>query len=121
VRFLGHRPDVERVFAAMDIFVLSSVSEGLSNTILEAMASGLPVVATAVGGADELVVDGVTGLLVPPRSAEALASAIYQLSVDSSRRYFMAEAGRQRALNDFSIDRMLQNYMTLYESVGQAV
>ena len=121
IRFLGHRPDLERVFAAMDIFVLSSISEGLSNTILEAMASGLPVVATRVGGADELVVDGVTGVLVPPRSAEALAEAIDQLASDPSRRNSMAQSARRRAYDEFAIDRMMQNYAALYESMGERI
>ena len=67
VRLLGHRPDVEAVFAGIDIFVQPSKSEGMSNTMLEAMASGLPIIATAVGGADEMVIDGSTGMLVPTR------------------------------------------------------
>ncbi len=121
VRFLGHRPDLERIFAAMDIFVLSSISEGLSNTILEAMASGLPVVATRVGGADELVVDGVTGLLVPPRSAEALADAIDQIASDPSGRKSMARSARRRAYDEFAIERMMQNYAALYESMGERI
>jgi sugar transferase (PEP-CTERM/EpsH1 system associated) len=119
VRFLGHRPDIERVFAALDIFVLSSVSEGLSNTILEAMASGLPVVATRVGGADELVLDGVTGLLVPPQSAAVMADAIEALTADPERRRVMAAAASRRAFEEFAIDRMLQNYASFYQSIAQ--
>jgi sugar transferase (PEP-CTERM/EpsH1 system associated) len=114
VRFLGHRVDIESVFAAMDIFVLSSVSEGLSNTILEAMASELPVVATRVGGADELVVDGETGFLVPSQSPSALAEAIDGLTTQPARRQEMASAARRRALDDFAIERMLQNYGEFY-------
>jgi sugar transferase (PEP-CTERM/EpsH1 system associated) len=121
VRFLGQRSDLERVFAALDIFVLSSVSEGLSNTILEAMASGLPVVATHVGGADELVLADVTGWLVPPQSSNALAEAIDRLGRDPVRRRTMAEAGRRRAHDEFGIDRMLENYTALYESVGERI
>ena len=70
LRLLGYRPDVEQVLAALDVFVLSSTSEGLSNTILEAMAAGRPVVATRVGGAEEMIDDGVTGVLVPPVRSE---------------------------------------------------
>ncbi len=71
LRLLGYRPDVEQVLAALDVFVLSSTSEGLSNTILEAMAAGRPVVATRVGGAEEMIADGVTGVLVPPSDPSA--------------------------------------------------
>jgi sugar transferase (PEP-CTERM/EpsH1 system associated) len=121
IRFLGHRPDLERVFAALDIFVLSSISEGLSNTILEAMASGLPVVATRVGGADELVLDEATGVLVPPRSAGALADAIERLAADPERRKAMADAARRRACDEFAIERMMENYTTFYESIGDRI
>ena len=67
------------MLAALDVFVLPSQSEGLNNTILEAMAAGLPVVATRVGGADEMVIDGGTGLLVPPGSPEKMADALKRL------------------------------------------
>ena len=117
VVFLGHRPDVERVLAALDIFVLSSVSEGMSNTILEAMASGLPVVATAVGGADELVVSGRTGLLVPPADAARFADALTSLAVDSARRAEMGAAARQRAVAEFSLQQMIANYERLYTAL----
>ncbi|HXG03929.1 MAG TPA: glycosyltransferase, partial [Candidatus Binatia bacterium] len=76
VRLLGERDDVPRVLAALDVFTLPSIAEGISNTILEAMATGLPVVATRVGGNPELVEDGVTGRLVEPRRPEALAQAL---------------------------------------------
>jgi sugar transferase (PEP-CTERM/EpsH1 system associated) len=119
VRFLGHRPDIERVFAALDVFVLSSVSEGMSNTILEAMASRLAVVATAVGGADELVIDGTTGLLVPSEAAPAMADALERLARQPAVRAAMASAGRARACDDFGIERMLSNYGGLYDSVAR--
>ena len=114
VRFLGHRPDVERVLAALDVFVLSSLSEGMSNTILEAMASGVAVVATAVGGADELVVEGVTGLLVPRRDPEAMAAAMLSITTDDVVRRRMAIAGYERAQAEFALQRMVMEYENLY-------
>ena len=82
VHFLGQRQDVPDLLNAMDIFVLPSYSEGVSLALLEAMAAGLPVIATAVGGLPEVVEDGVTGLLIPPRDAEALAGALERLLAD---------------------------------------
>jgi sugar transferase (PEP-CTERM/EpsH1 system associated) len=119
VRWLGHRHDVESVFAAADVFVLSSQSEGLSNTILEAMAAGLPVVATRVGGADELVLDGLTGLLVPPGSPEALAEALASVLRDPEARRAMGAAGRERAHAEFSLDAMIGRYEALYLAFAQ--
>jgi glycosyltransferase involved in cell wall biosynthesis len=126
VRFLGHRSDVEVVLAALDTFVLSSVSEGLSNTILEAMATGLPVVATRVGGADELVVDGDTGLLVSPGAPREMAGALRRLATDGRARRAMGAAGRTRAESEFALSTMIERYENLYvdlaalESSGNA-
>jgi glycosyltransferase involved in cell wall biosynthesis len=114
VRFLGHRPDVERVLAALDVFVLSSISEGLSNTILEAMACGVPVVATRVGGADELIVENETGLLAPARQPETLATAIATLVNDEAARLRMGVAAGERARAKFSLAGMLTAYESLY-------
>lgn len=114
VRFLGNRPDVERVMAALDVFILSSVSEGLSNTIQEAMASGLPVVATHVGGADELVAPEETGLLVPASSPEAMADALARVVADPARRVQMGLASRRRAEDVFALDGMVRNYTQMY-------
>lgn len=114
VRLLGERTDVERVFAAFDVFVLTSVSEGLSNTIQEAMASGLPVVATRVGGAEELVDEPRTGLLVPSQAPDALAAALVSLVQDPARRAAMGRAGRERAMREFTLARMVGDYERLY-------
>jgi sugar transferase (PEP-CTERM/EpsH1 system associated) len=114
VRILGHRADIEVVLRAADVFVQSSVSEGLSNTILEAMASALPIVATRVGGADEMVEHGVTGLLVEPSSPAALAAAMGSLLFDAPRARTMGEAGRVRAESEFSLDGMIRRYEALY-------
>ena len=118
VCFLGHRTDVETVLAAMDVFVLPSVSEGMSNTILEAMAAGLPVVATRVGGADELVVAGETGLLVPPGSSEQLATALAAVLGDADLRRSMAGAARKRAASEFSLESSILAYKHLYEELA---
>jgi sugar transferase (PEP-CTERM/EpsH1 system associated) len=114
VRFLGERADVETVLAAGDVFVLSSDSEGLSNTILEAMASRLPVVATDVGGAAELVRPGETGWLVRPYSAAALAEALDAALSDGETRQAMGRAGRRRAEAEFGLDAMVRRYERLY-------
>ena len=114
VRLLGHQAQIERLYAGLDVFVLPSRSEGLSNTILEGMASGLPVVATRVGGAEELVEEGRTGLLVPSQDAGALADALIRLAADPVRARAMGTAGRLKAEREFSIARMLRDYEALY-------
>lgn len=114
VHLIDHRPEVEAVYAALDVFCLPSKSEGMSNTILEAMASALPVVATRVGGADELVVDGETGLLVQAGDGSALADALAALVCDAGRRARFGCAGRRRAVEQFSLDGMVRNYREFY-------
>src|SRR6185437_2247036 len=94
--FLGGVADTRDHLAAADIFVLPSRSEGFSNAIVEAMAASLPVVATDVGGNAEAVKDGVTGLVVPPEDADALAAAISQLLTDPAKAKSMGAAGKQR-------------------------
>lgn len=114
VRLLGERNDVPRVLAALDVFVLSSLGEGISNTILEAMATGLAVVATRVGGNPELVVDGTTGFLVEPRSPAALTSAIRRYLESPALLARHGRAGRERAESEFSLERMIGAYEQLY-------
>ena len=121
VRLLGHRPDVETVLAALDVFVLSSVSEGLSNTILEAMASGVPVVATRVGGAEELIEEGATGALVPAGAPDALAHAIGELALNRERRVSMGEAARRRVEREFDLAAMIRRYESLYQRLAGAL
>jgi sugar transferase (PEP-CTERM/EpsH1 system associated) len=110
----GERSDVPQIMRSLDCFVLPSVAEGISNTILEAMASGLTVIATRVGGNSELVEDGMTGRLVPPADSEALATRIldYFHHPDVARRH--GKAGRNRVQRRFSLDRMVGEYDRLY-------
>ena len=106
--------------AEADVFCLPSTYEGLPLAILEAMVAGLPVVATAVSGNPEAVEDGVTGLLVPPESATALADALVALLGDRRRREAMGEAGRRRAAERFAIDGVADRYLALVERLTAA-
>ena len=111
----GERSDVPALLPAFDVFALPSQAEGISNTILEAMACGLPMVATAVGGNDELVSAQQTGLLVPPNDAGAFAGALLRLTSDRDLRARMGSAARARAVAEFSLAEMLRRYALLYE------
>ena len=113
VTFAGYRSDVRALMPAFDIYVNCSTYEGVSLTILEAMATGLPVVATAVGGNPEVVVDRETGMLVAARS-RSLAEAISGLSIDPECRRKMGDAGRWRVIRHFSIARMVDDYSRAY-------
>ncbi len=120
VRFLGRCHDVEGVLAAADLFVHPSLEEGFSNAILEAMGASLPVVATRVGGVPEAVEDGVTGVLVPPRDAPALARATIGVLTDPARAAAFGAAGRRRVEQEFSLSRMVARYEQVYiDMVGQ--
>jgi glycosyltransferase involved in cell wall biosynthesis len=114
LELLGERDDVPELLAAADLFVLSSRSEGLPLSVIEAMAAGLPVVASAVGGIPELVVDGETGVLVPPGDARALASALRRLLADPQLRRQMGDAGRLRAQQLFDLPRFHAEHLALY-------
>ena len=120
VTLAGHRSDVPEILSTLDVFVLSSLWEGLPNAVLEAMASGLPVVATQVGGVPELVVDGETGVLVPPRDPTALADALVRLLQDAALRRRMGHAGRARVQEHFSVERMVRETEGLYEELLEA-
>lgn len=114
IELLGARGDVAGVLGRSDIFVLSSLSEGFPVSILEAMAAGLPVVATAVGGVAEAVVDGETGLLVPAADPDALAEALDRLVADPGLQRRYGEAGRARALRFFDVPRYRAAHLDLY-------
>ncbi|MCI0685072.1 MAG: glycosyltransferase [Gemmataceae bacterium] len=120
VKFLGETNDVPALLARASLFVLPSQAEGISLTLLEAMASGLPVVATRVGGNPEVVNDGRTGWLVPPRDPEALADAIGRLRGDPAGAASMGSAGRSRAEACFDVRHMVARYEALYERRADA-
>ena len=115
VRFLGSRRDIPRLMSAADVFLLSSISEGIPLTFIEAMAAGLPVVTTNVGGSAEVVLDGVTGLLAPAQDDAQLARHLETLQFDSLKRRCFGDAGAARATKLFSLDRMLDEYSAVYD------
>lgn len=117
VSFLGERADVPRLLAAFDVFVLPSVSEGMPITILEAMDAARPVVATKVGGVAELVSDGRTGLLVPPRDPPALGGALIRLLRDPPLRRAMGDQGRERVVAHFSAGAMAASTDLLFRDL----
>jgi glycosyltransferase involved in cell wall biosynthesis len=114
VRLLGERTDVAELLATADVFVLSTHSEGLPLSVLEAMAAGLPVVAANVGGIPELVADGVSGLLVPPDDPDALAEAIERLLESPSLAQQLGHAGRRRVVENFDVEAVRKAHLALY-------
>lgn len=117
VHFLGVRADVAELLAASDVFALSSLWEGSPVAVMEAMAAGLPVAATAVGGVPELVEHDVTGLLAPAGDTEAFAGALTALACDSRLRREFGNAGRERA-GRFSVAAMVDAYAALFERIA---
>ncbi|BCG64824.1 MAG: hypothetical protein methR_P2617 [Methyloprofundus sp.] len=113
----GARADIAAIMRSLDIFVLPSQAEGISNTILEAMATGLPVLATAVGGNSELVLEGETGLLVPHSEPEAMATALLTLLENKPLRLQFGKSAHQRILEKFSIQAMVSKYTEVYDSL----
>ena len=119
VLFTGFRTDSADLIRAADFSILVSTKEGLSNTLLESLAAGRPVIASRVGGNAEVVSSDV-GLLVPPRDPAALAQAIAQLANDPTAAARMGEQGRERAAREFSVPRMAAETAALYEELGRA-
>ncbi|MCK4794667.1 MAG: glycosyltransferase [Desulfobacteraceae bacterium] len=115
VKFLGLRHDIPQLLAASDLSVLPSHEEGFSNVILESMAAGLPIVATNVGGNPEAIEDGVTGWLVPPKNPTAMAEKIVDLLNDPQRARSWGKKGRKRVGETFTIERMVEAHLKLYE------
>ena len=118
VHFLGIRNDVRRVLAAFDVYVNSSVFEGISLTILEAMSAGLPVVATAVGGTPEVIAHDTNGVLVPARDAATLGAALIALAASPSRRHALGSAARRSVDARFTLDGMVAQYERVYRRLA---
>jgi len=120
VIFTGFRLDVPKMLSSLAVSVLPSLKEGLSNSLLESMAAGIPVVATNVGGNPEVVIDGETGLLVPAKNPAALSEAICRVLLTPGLRQSFGQAGRRRVLEHFSNERMIQTVERLYVDMLEA-
>jgi glycosyltransferase involved in cell wall biosynthesis len=118
VSLVGFRPDILSLLKGLDLFVMSSTTEGLGTSILDAMAASRAVVGTTAGGIPEAVEHGVTGLLVPPHNPDALAEAILTLLKDDGLRRRMGEAGLARVRAMFNVDRMVDETLAVYERVA---
>ncbi|HOE11252.1 MAG TPA: glycosyltransferase [bacterium] len=117
ITFAGYRTDVSHILAGLDIFVLPSSVEGSPVSVLEAMASGLPVIAGDAGGVKELVVDGTTGILIPPTNLARLTEAILFLVSQPETRVKFGTAGKQRIEAEFTLDRMARRTEAVYDSL----
>jgi glycosyltransferase involved in cell wall biosynthesis len=117
VLFTGTRRDARRLLSAFDVYANTSIHEGVSLTILEAMAARLPVVATTAGGNPEVVADGETGMLVPVRVPDAVASALSALAAAPERAQRFGARGRARVEDRFSMDRMVSEYVDVYRGL----
>jgi glycosyltransferase involved in cell wall biosynthesis len=117
VHLLGHRPDVQALYDAADVFTLPSLYEAMPYALLEAMSAGLPVVATNVSGVPEVVLPGCTGTLVPPANAHALAAALRPLLDSPGLREQMGRAGRERVLRDFNERETMPRTIDVYRDM----
>lgn len=117
VHFMGERHDLPIIYRMMDIFVQPSDNEGISNTVLEAMASGIPIIATAVGGNNELVKEGLNGMLVPPGEIQGLRRALRRYLEKAGDRELHGRNARRDAVERFSLERMVREYEDLYLSL----
>jgi len=118
VKFLGHRSDIRRIVQAYDVIALSSLSESMPFSLLEGMACGKPVVASAIGGIPELVENGISGYLVPPGDSDAIAQALICVLEDPSRTARMGRAAFERVRSQFSIDTMVRETLNLMLGVS---
>ena len=120
VIFTGFRTDMPDVMASLDILVSASWAEPFGRVIIEAMAAGKPVIATMAGGAPEIVQDGITGILVPPRDPQAIARAALHILQDDKIRQKMSRAGQRRVQKHFSLDRNIRETQAVYERLRKA-
>jgi glycosyltransferase involved in cell wall biosynthesis len=120
VSFLGRHTRVPELLNALDVYVLPSINEGISNSLLEAMATGLPVLVTNVGGNPEVVEDGRSGLVFPAGDITCLVEHLARLHADSGLRKELGDAARHRVCEEFSIELMVQNYERLYRNLSPA-
>jgi glycosyltransferase involved in cell wall biosynthesis len=120
ILFTGFRGDVPELLSEVAISVLPSLSEGTSNTLLESMAAGVPVIATRVGGNPEVIEDGVSGLLVPPRDSAALAAAMDRLLEDEILALALGQAGMRRVSELFSLEGSVHETEHLYQRLVDA-
>jgi glycosyltransferase involved in cell wall biosynthesis len=117
VHLLGLRRDIPQVLKSFDIFVLPTHQEALGTSYIEAQAMGVPVIGTRVGGVPDTMIEGETGLLVPPHDPPALAEAIVTLATDPAKRRAMGEAGRRRVLSEYTVQKMAERMQAVYERV----
>jgi glycosyltransferase involved in cell wall biosynthesis len=117
VVFTGQTNDALRYLQAADLFVLPSATEGLSNSLLEALSTGLPVLATSVGGTPDVISHGVNGYLIPPEDLPALKSGLMELLADATLRTRLGSQGRERMCTDFSLDSVALKLDTLYHTL----
>jgi glycosyltransferase involved in cell wall biosynthesis len=115
VTFLGFREDVARVLNGVDLYVSTSTSEGFSLTTIQAMACGLPVVATRSGGPEDIITDGIDGFLVPVGDTFAIARVIADLAAAATLRRRLGESGRKKVVQRFTLGRMVSAYEAIYE------
>lgn len=120
VVFAGHRKDVAACMKAMDILVHPSLSESFGQVLVEAMCVATPVIATTVGGVPEIIRHQETGLLAPPKDAEALTAAIRELHADPQRRAKLAIAGQRSVMEKFAVEKMVQHYVEVYQRHARA-
>ena len=117
VRFLGHRQDLLRIIRAADVFVLPSLYEGMSNVLMEAMVQGKPCIATAVGGVDELIVNGESGIVIPRSDPELIAEAVSYLMESPEESARLGRAGQERMARHFSVQENVRRFEELYLSL----
>jgi len=114
ISFIGMRSDIPEILSITDLFVLPSLREGLPLALLEAMATGIPVIATSVGSNPEIVTDGINGFLVPPKDSDALAQKINEALLNMERAKRLGREGQNTVERSFTVEQMVNKYEQLY-------